>query len=486
MARPGQYLYQRKGSQNWYLRLQFPNETLRSAAASLLGREVGPKIEKSLHTADRRQAEVIAGPEILEHKRFLLAVSHMLNPGQKRGLSRDDQAAIEAAYQTPFRQRRVPNPGDPLHPPGEIIRDPDGSFIVPTDDDLIFFDAHGKQTKIEPNINVQTKVTYRTEITSEPQPEFWRAKSVKGKDVDHEIVENWISERSPAKTHANAARNMLALFRELHPTKTFATADREDARAMVAKLEELGNVSATIKSKLSGLVAAINLEMDQKKPRVTFNPFAGVAKKRADDTTKRMSLDDDDVAKMEARLDLFTPDELLMWQFCLRTGMRPAEVYALSEEFSENLAYNPHTRKPFRCRYVWIDRSKNIASTRRIPLPKGLIPYLPPKIDGPMFTTRLDAICGRINDKMRQVGISSIDPVTKRARKVFYSTRHRCRTRLSNGGIRQDIERWIMGHPKDVHTGQYGDDLANYVKLPWIEFLDPIAKRPPVLGAQER
>jgi integrase len=486
MARPGQYLYQRKGSQNWYLRLQYPTETIRSAAASLLGREVGPKIEKSLHTMDRREAEVLAGPEILEHKRFLLAVSHMMNPRQKRWLSAEDQAVIEAAYQTPLRRKIVFDPVQPLHPPGTTVRNDDGSMIIATANDLIHLDAQGNQIKTEHNIKVQDKITFATEITSAPHPEFWRAKRVKAADVDHEIVENWISERNPAKTHANAARNMLALFRELHPTKTFETADRDDARAMVAKLEELGNVSATIKSKLSGLVAAVNLEMDQKKPRVKFNPFAGVAKKRAADTTKRMSLDDDDVAKMEARLDLFTPDELLMWQFCLRTGMRPAEVYALSEEFSERLAYNPHTLKPFECRYVWIDRSKNIASTRRIPLPKGLIPYLPAKIDGPMFTTPLDAICGRINDKMRQVGIMSIDPVTKRARKVFYSTRHRCRTRLSNGGIRQDIERWIMGHPKDVHTGQYGDDLANYVKLPWIEYLDPLAKRPPVLGAQER
>lgn len=457
-------------------------------AALMLGREVPRKVEKSLRTTDRRQAEVIAGPDILEHKRFLLAFNNLGKTGSWNGLSRDDKAVVEAAYWAVLQQNAImPIPTEPLHSPGSTIRNADGSMTIATAADLIHLDMAGNQIRMEPNIKKEPgKLAFTVERTKEPPAPFWRAKTVRALDVDTEIVENWIAQRDPAKTHANAARNMLALFKDMFPRKNFATADRDDARAMVSRLEELGNVSATIKSKLSGLVAAVNLEMDQKKPRVKFNPFAGVAKKRADDTTKRMSLDDDDVAKMEARLDLFTPDELLMWQFCLRTGMRPAEVYALSEEFSENLAYNPHTRKPFRCRYVWIDRSKNIASTRRIPLPKGLIPYLPAKIDGPMFDTPLDAICGRINDKMRQVGITSIDPVTKRSRKVFYSTRHRCRTRLSNGGIRQDIERWIMGHPKDVHTGQYGDDLANYVKLPWIEYLDPLAKRPPVLGAQER
>lgn len=486
VSRPGQYLYQRKGSQNWYLRLQYPTPMIRSAAASLLGREVPKKVEKSLQTMDRREAEVLAGPEIIEHKRFLLAVSHMLNPGQKRRYSVEDQAVIEAAYRTPPHHQIVPRSSEPLHPPGQMIRNPDGSFIVPTDDKLIFFDAQGKEVRQEPNLKLMAGTPFTVEMTAgKPAAAFWRAKRVRGPDVDHEIVETWIEERAPAKTHANAARNMLRLFREVTGNKSFATADRDDAKLLVEELKRQGNVSATIKSKLSGLVAAINLEMSKKKPRVRFNAFSGVAKRDPDDTTTRLALDDDDVAKMEARLDLFTADELLMWQFCLRTGMRPAEVYAIREEFSEKLAHNPHTGKPFSCRYIWINRSKNEASTRRIPLPSGLIAYLPDKIEGPMFTETLDNILGRINDKMREVGITSIDSKTGRERKVFYCTRHRCRTRLSDGGIDEKVARWIMGHPKDDHR-RYGDDLANYMKLPWLEYLDPLAKRPPSLGARER
>lgn len=484
VARPGGYLYQRKGSQNWYLRLQYPTGAMRSAAAALLGREVPKKIEKSLHTMDRREAEVLAGPEVLEHKRFLLAFSHMMNPGQRRRLSLEDHAVIEAAYTTPSRQKIVIDPLPPLHAPGSTIRSDDGSMIIATADELIFLDPQGNQLKTEPNINTAIKTIPRTEMTAGPPAEFWRAKTVRGPDVDHEIVETWIEERAPAKTHANAARNMLRLFREVTGNKSFADADRDDAKLLVEELKRQGNVSATIKSKLSGLVAAINLEMSKKKPRVKFNAFSGVAKRDPNDTTNRLALDDDDVAKMEARLDLFTADELLMWQFCLRTGMRPAEVYAIHEEFSEKLAHNPHTGKPFSCRFIWINRSKNEASTRRIPLPSGLIPYLPPKIEGPMFVETLDNILGRINDKMREVGITSIDPKTKRERKVFYCTRHRCRTRLSDGGIDEKVERWIMGHPKDEHH-RYGDDLANYVKLPWLEYLDPLAKRPPSFVAQE-
>ncbi|MGN6097082.1 MAG: hypothetical protein ACTHP8_12685, partial [Bosea sp. (in: a-proteobacteria)] len=161
MARPGQYLYQRKGSQNWYLRLQYPNDTIRSAAASLLGREVGKKVEKSLHTMDRRQAEVLAGPDILEHKRFLLAVSQMLNPTAQRRLTPDDQAALDAAMWTPLRQKIVVDLAEPLHAPGSTIRNDDGSMIIATAADLIHLDSTGKQIKIEPNINVGNKTTYR-------------------------------------------------------------------------------------------------------------------------------------------------------------------------------------------------------------------------------------------------------------------------------------------------------------------------------------
>lgn len=480
MARPGEYLYQRKGSRNWYLRLQYPSEVMRSAAASLLGRDVPKKIEKSLHTTDRRQAEVIAGPEILEHRRFLLAFNAIVNPGSRRGLSREDMVVIEAAYRMPAQRKITILPPEPLHAPGSTIRSGDGTMIIATATDLIHLDAVGNQIKTTPNIKVPEKIEHKVVPTNAPKPEFWRAKTVKSQDVDTEIVENWITERHPAKTHANAARNMLALFKELHPTKTFATADRDDARAMVAKLEELGNVSATVKSKLSGLVAAVNMEMDQKKPRVKFNPFAGVAKKKPEDTTKRLSLTEKDVTKMEESRHLFTSDELLMWTFCVNTGMRPAEVYALQEEFRETLDHHPQTGKPSDIRYIWIDKSKTAASTRRIPIPSAVLPLLPKEIKGALFSETLDNICGRINDKMRGVGITSPDPTTGRERKVFYSTRHRCKSRLADASCPTDIRKALMGHSKDQHDG-YGDDLPLWLLKPWLEYLNYQTKKPPTL-----
>ena len=57
MARPHTgYLYKRAGSANWWIKLQYPVE---------LGLR---KVQKSLGTPDRREAEVLALPMIAEHR----------------------------------------------------------------------------------------------------------------------------------------------------------------------------------------------------------------------------------------------------------------------------------------------------------------------------------------------------------------------------------------------------------------------------------
>lgn len=480
MARKGNYLFQRKGSQNWHLRLQYPTAAIRSAAAALLGREVPKKIEKSLGTPDRRQAEVIAGPDILEHKRFLLAFNHIMKP-TGRPLPADGQRVVDAAYMTPLHQKITIAPFEPLHAPGSTIRADDGSMIIATDKDLIHLDATGGQTKIVPNVKVPDKITFGVTNTPAPPASFWRAKTVKSQDIDTEIVENWIKDAKPAGTHERSARNMLALFKELHPSRTFVTAEREDVDAMIDHMKAEKNVSSTIKTKLSTIVAAINHEMAQKKPRVRFNVFAGVAKRDPKDATARLPLTEKDVAAMEARFDLFNEEERLLWTWCVNTGMRPKEVYDLREEHRETYEVHPITGKPSDIRYVWIDKSKNLESTRRIPIPSAVRALRPDEISGPMFTEKLDRLCERINDKMRTAGITSPDPDTGKERKLFYSTRHRVKDRLADADCPADVRKAIMGHKKAPHDG-YGNHYPLWKTKPWVEYLNPTSKRPPSIA----
>ncbi|MGB9216978.1 MAG: DUF6538 domain-containing protein, partial [Pseudolabrys sp.] len=63
-ARKVDYLFLRKGSRNWHLKFQYPGE---------LAQRTGQKrIEISLGTPNRAEAEIIALPFIREHKLRLL------------------------------------------------------------------------------------------------------------------------------------------------------------------------------------------------------------------------------------------------------------------------------------------------------------------------------------------------------------------------------------------------------------------------------
>jgi hypothetical protein len=64
MPRRGDYLFKRKGSQNWWLRLQYSGR-----AVEIMGTK---KVETSLQTPDRQEAEIRAFDQIKAHKLTLL------------------------------------------------------------------------------------------------------------------------------------------------------------------------------------------------------------------------------------------------------------------------------------------------------------------------------------------------------------------------------------------------------------------------------
>lgn len=474
MARPGSYLYQRKGSRNWHLRLQYPSWAMRQAAHYLFGYMPPKKVERSLGTPDRAEAELLAGPEILQHRRVVIAFQAMSDPVKYQG---------RISY-------------EPAHQPGLPVQNEDGSVTIATKDQVIHIAADGRQTitpntlsrvyrldmtKVEP---VQRRALRELEERLEEPAIKAKVQTKPNTDINKEIVENWIKRRAPAKTHVNAGRNMLKLFQEMFPDKTFATAERDDALAMVEHLKSQDNLSATIKSKMSTLVAAVNLELENKQPRLRYNPFAGVATKE-DDATIRLPLTEADVKKVNARRDLFTNEQWLMWMFCQHTGMRPAEVYALREDFVDILDHHPVTGEFSSIRYIWISRSKTTSSTRKLPIPQAVLPLLPASgFKGKLFTEKLDELCRLINVAMQAAGVSDPDPDTGKERKVFYSLRHRVKDRLLNAGCSEDIRKAIMGHSKKAAHDGYGQGFAMWALQPWIEYLSPENTRPPAPASE--
>src|SRR6202008_1603440 len=98
--------YQRRGSQNWYVRLQFDKSDR----------------GKSLRTTDKREAEVLALPLIAEHKARLL----------------ESRPRIEPTWAHEY-------------PPGREHSGPAGARIIATDRELIHIDKDGLITGRSPN-----------------------------------------------------------------------------------------------------------------------------------------------------------------------------------------------------------------------------------------------------------------------------------------------------------------------------------------------
>ena len=107
MTRKIDYLFLRNGSRNWQIKLQYPD---------------GERLEMSLGTPDRAQAEILALPYIQEHKVRLFEAK----PG------------IQVTWLHRFA-------------PGQEHITPDGERVVADERELIFLNHNGAIVRKEPN-----------------------------------------------------------------------------------------------------------------------------------------------------------------------------------------------------------------------------------------------------------------------------------------------------------------------------------------------
>jgi hypothetical protein len=255
------YLYQRGSI--WWLRLQRD------------GRDIG----KSLGTADRKQAEIIALPLIAQHKAALLAA----------------RLHFENMWQHRFE-------------PGREHAAPDGGRLIATDKELIHLNHNGAVIKIEPNGGPARMIVgrYATQsaaveaarhanwnVTEAARPTV----PTKNGNGDDSIFQTHLDYGGHKKTGVHGksrreAESMWALFRQLTNGKPLEKCTRDDGRLIVRHLEAQGFKSATVHKKLVPLCAAVNLAIADGKLR--FNPFASIAPQR-DDNAVRLTLSGDDM-----------------------------------------------------------------------------------------------------------------------------------------------------------------------------------------------
>lgn len=407
VGRKGEYLFKKPGSQMWRIKLQYPLS---------MGR---PNIRRSLGTPDREEAEIIALPLIQQHKRDLYRA--------RNGVSRRlHVTSLESLF--PIGESKLA----------------DGTEVIATSTSAVLI---RDGVVIERKDNVVMNVLDVSD-TFDPDAEDKAPTPLKsGPDADFVILETFLALKERNKYYVKEARDTWAQFKALVNGKLLKNCTRDDGRKLVSHLKEKGDKNATIIKKLNYLGAPVNYAI--KEGKLTFNPFASIAP-QDNDATKRYPFEDEDMAKIAAELSNFKPEERLLWVLLATTGMRLGEAFHIHLEKVEKSI-----------RYVEVG-SKTEQSHRRVPLPDAALPYLPAKIQGPLFDSNAKNLGRVLLRRIRKLGIDEVG-------KVLHSLRHRAKDRLRAEGCPLDLQYEVLGHEEKTIAAGYGHGSPMTLLKPWID-----------------
>jgi integrase len=408
------YLFLRPDSRNWHVRFRYPDRV----------------VEKSLGTPDIKRAEILALPYIAHHKEALLAA----------------KPRFEAVWRYEYQ-------------PGGLHDGPNGARVAATETELKFYGPDGKLLRTTPNGapsvrigNLQHRIGIpfvddrMIAITTEGRP------TLQVKSDDDKVLETYITHRKLTSYIEREARDVWMLFKTLTNNKALKNCDRDDGRKLVAHFEAQGLKSATIEKKIAWLNAAVNLAI--KEGRLRFNPFASIVP-RVRDKTRRLPLADADMKAIKRNLARLDKADQLLVRLLASTGMRLSEAFEIDDEDKERGV-----------RYVIVGR-KTEQSTRRVPLPAAVLPFLPKSIKGPLFDRTKhkdpsDAASKRLNRFLDDCGITD-------SRKVVHSLRHRAQDRLRAAGCPEDVRWSILGHEEETVAAGYGEGFPVTLLRKWID-----------------
>ncbi len=203
---------------------------------------------------------------------------------------------------------------------------------------------------------------------------------------------------------------------------------------------------------------------------MSFNPFYGVSLKRYGTRGgKWLEYTDADLDKIFGYS--WEPQELLLLQLALATGMRLGEIALLTWERVKSI--NTCSFVSLLDEVDEIVTAKNQGSKRRIPLHPNI--KLPPKGNGRIFDYAIDGYgkattaAGRaVNPKLKELIVHD--------RKTFHSFRSSFIIKLTKVGTPPNINKMITGHGVgDVNTDVYGgvsvEDRFEWIRkidLPWL------------------
>ena len=401
MTRKIDYLFLRNGSRNWHIKLQ-------SAG--------GERVEKSLGTSDRAQAEILAMPFIEAHKMRLI----------------EGRPGVQVTWRHRFA-------------PGQEHITPDGERIIADDRELIFLNHNGAIVRKEPNGEFAVALPPLREQKAIVRRDDQRQRTATS--ADDALIETYLKHKNVTGYYEREARAVWALYKQLTNGKPLKDASRDDGRKLVDYYEKQDLKSATIQKKIGWLTAAVNLAIDEAK--LKFDPFSSIVPER-DDKQRRLPLSETDIRNVKRNLDRLDEGDQRLIHLLAATGMRLSEAFEIDDEMKER-----------GCRYIIVGR-KTSQSLRRVPLPATVLPFLPRKIEGRLFPGGPKAASKRLNRFLNEVGIA--DP-----RKVVHSLRHRAQDRLRAAGCPEDCRWAILGHEEETVAEGYGEGFPVPLLRRWID-----------------
>ena len=401
MTRKIDYLFLRNGSRNWQIKLQYPD---------------GERLEMSLGTPDRAQAEILALPYIQEHKVRLFEAK----PG------------IQVTWLHRFA-------------PGQEHITPDGERVVADERELIFLNHNGAIVRKEPNGEFAFALPPLREQKAIVRREEQRQRTATS--PDDALIETYLKHKDVTGYYEREARAVWALYKQLTNGKPLKDASRDDERKLVDYYEKQDLKSATIQKKIGWLTAAVNLAIDE--ARLKFNPFSSIVPER-DDKQRRLPLSEADIRNVKRNLDRLDEGDQQLFRVLAATGMRLSEAFEIDGEMKER-----------GCRYIIVGR-KTSQSLRRVPLPAAVLPFLPRKIEGLLFPGDPRAASKRLNRFLNGVRIED-------RRKVVHSLRHRAQDRLRAAGCPEDLRWAILGHEQKTVAAGYGEGFPVPLLRRWID-----------------
>jgi integrase len=407
MTRKIDYLFLRNGSRNWQIKLQYPD---------------GQRLEMSLGTPDRAQAEILALPYIQEHKVRLFEAK----PG------------IQVTWLHRFA-------------PGQEHITPDGERVVADERELIFLNHNGAIVRKEPNGEFAFALPPLREQKAIVRREEQRQRTATS--PDDALIETYLKHKNVTGYYEREARAVWALYKQLTNGKPLKDASRDDGRKLVDYYEKQDLKSATIQKKIGWLTAAVNLAIDE--ARLKFNPFSSIVPER-DDKQRRLPLSETDIRNVKRNLDRLDESDQLLFRLLASTGMRLSEAFEIDSEMKERTG-----PKGPACRFIIVGR-KTSQSLRRVPLPAAVLPFFPRKLEGRLFPGDARAASKRLNRFLNDVGIAD-------RRKVVHSLRHRAQDRLRAAGCPEDLRWAILGHEKETVAAGYGEGFPVPLLGRWID-----------------